>query len=116
MTKRYSKEEALSHSIQHDYICDIYECPDCGFEYNSGHEVDDEEGGYECPNCEGIELSEVVYGLNETLRQEQTINERYKKALEQLNEMAIYYDGKGWALNPDKVGSIVAKALNDCED
>ncbi|MED1863339.1 hypothetical protein P4V41_07705 [Fictibacillus nanhaiensis] len=37
--------------------------------------------------------------------------EIYEEALEKLNELAIYYDSRGWALNPDKVGEIVANAL-----
>ena len=38
--------------------------------------------------------------------------ERYEKSLEEINQMAVYYDEKGWALNPDKVGSICIKALD----
>ncbi|AZV43859.1 MULTISPECIES: hypothetical protein [Peribacillus] len=40
----------------------------------------------------------------------------YEKALEQLNEMAVYYSEKEEALNPDKVRDIAAKALNRPEN
>ncbi len=40
-------------------------------------------------------------------------NERYEKALEEINQLAIYYDNKGWALNPDKIGKIATKALDE---
>lgn len=38
--------------------------------------------------------------------------ERYEKALEEINQIAIYYDEKGYALNPDKIRKIVVKALD----
>ncbi|RDW17617.1 hypothetical protein CWR48_13960 [Oceanobacillus arenosus] len=41
--------------------------------------------------------------------QEQNI--RYKQALEEIKQIAVYYNNKGWALNPDKIGEIVVKAL-----
>ncbi|CAM4275588.1 hypothetical protein BAMA_15255 [Bacillus manliponensis] len=31
---------------------EMFECPDCGFEFNAVHQTDDEQGGYECPLCE----------------------------------------------------------------
>ena len=43
-----------------DVTVDIFSCPDCGFEFNAQHECDDEIGGYECPNCEVIELTEKL--------------------------------------------------------
>jgi hypothetical protein len=38
--------------------------------------------------------------------------ERYEKALEQINETAVYYGNKSWALNPEKIGSIATEALD----
>jgi hypothetical protein len=38
--------------------------------------------------------------------------ECYEKALEEINQTAVYYDEKGWALNPDRIGKIVVKALD----
>jgi rubredoxin len=35
---------------------EIFECPDCGFEFNAMHEVDEQVGGWECPLCEVEEL------------------------------------------------------------
>jgi DNA-directed RNA polymerase subunit RPC12/RpoP len=43
---------------------DVYECPDCGFEFNAVHEMDDGEGGYICPTCETEELESEVDRLN----------------------------------------------------
>lgn len=37
---------------------------------------------------------------------------RFEKALKEMNEKCVYYDRKGWALNPDKIGEIVMKALD----
>jgi predicted RNase H-like nuclease (RuvC/YqgF family) len=45
-------------------------------------------------------------------RHKETI-ERYEKALEEINQTAVYYGNKGWALNPDRIGKIVVKALDD---
>lgn len=38
--------------------------------------------------------------------------ELYEKSLEEINQLAVYYDSKGWALNPDKIGGIATKALD----
>lgn len=38
--------------------------------------------------------------------------EQYEKALEEINKFSIYYDEKGWALNPYKIGGIATKALD----
>jgi hypothetical protein len=37
--------------------------------------------------------------------------EKYEKALNEIKKDAVYYDNKGWALNPDKVIKIVDKAI-----
>jgi uncharacterized protein (UPF0335 family) len=39
--------------------------------------------------------------------------EQYEKALKDIKQDAVYYDTKGWALNPDKVVKVVNKALNN---
>jgi hypothetical protein len=39
--------------------------------------------------------------------------ERYEKALKEINQTAVYYDDKGWALNPDRISKIVVKALDN---
>lgn len=51
MVKRYYKKEQLT--IKN---VEIFECPDCGFEFNAMHEVDEQVGGWECPLCEVEEL------------------------------------------------------------
>ncbi len=68
MAKTYDKETAWTHHITIDKVVDMYECPDCGFEYNACQELDTDEGGYECPLCESLELEEE--------------NKRLRKALE----------------------------------
>ncbi|MCA1066093.1 hypothetical protein QTG56_25615 (plasmid) [Rossellomorea sp. AcN35-11] len=38
--------------------------------------------------------------------------EKLQKALEEINETAVYYDNKSWALNPERIGLIATKALD----
>lgn len=41
----------------------MFKCPECGFEFNAIHEVDDDVGGWECPLCEVDELKNKVSAL-----------------------------------------------------
>ena len=59
MPMRYVLADA-EMSISEQVTVDIYSCPDCGFEFNAHHVCDDEIGGYECPECEVIELTEKL--------------------------------------------------------
>jgi hypothetical protein len=38
--------------------------------------------------------------------------EKLQDALEKIIETAVFYDNKGWALNPERIGSIAVKALD----
>lgn len=40
-------------------------------------------------------------------------NEKMKNALEEINKLALYYDSRDWALNPDKIIAITTKALTN---
>ncbi len=46
---------------------DIFECPDCGFEFNAMHEVDEQVGGWECPLCEVDEKDKAIKELTRTI-------------------------------------------------
>lgn len=63
MVKRYYKKEQLS--IKN---VEIFECPDCGFEFNAMHEVDEQVGGWECPLCEVDELKQEIEQLKRDKR------------------------------------------------
>lgn len=47
----------------------IFDCPDCGFEFNAYHEVDDQVGGWECPLCEIDELKEKIDRYENALKE-----------------------------------------------
>lgn len=55
MVKRYYEKRSLSIKT-----VEIFECPDCGFEFNAMHEVDEQVGGWECPLCEVDELKKKI--------------------------------------------------------
>lgn len=53
---------------------EVIECPDCGFEFASKHEMNDKEGLYECPACREANL--------------EVENIKYRKAIEEALEIA----------------------------
>jgi rubredoxin len=105
MVRRYYEKRSLSIKT-----VEIFECPDCGFEFNAIHEADEQVGGWECPLCEADELNKRVKALetaNDLLHME---NQEYEKALKEIaesnkdsscNELALRYE------------VIADKALND---
>jgi DNA-directed RNA polymerase subunit RPC12/RpoP len=55
MVKRYYEKDLVCTEL-----VKIYNCPDCGFEFNAMHEVDEQVGGWECPLCEVDELQKEI--------------------------------------------------------
>lgn len=56
MVRRYYENEVKTETK----TVKIFECPDCGFEFNAIHEADDSVGGWECPLCEVDELRKAL--------------------------------------------------------
>jgi rubredoxin len=56
LVKRYYESDVKTETK----TVEIFECPDCGFEFNAMHEVDEQVGGWECPLCEVDELQKVI--------------------------------------------------------
>jgi hypothetical protein len=100
-----------------DYFKELPElqCNHCGVVFKGNHECNYEklkEKVEKLQNQLDAEIMFVSNGMEEEqyLLQEKVI--RYEKALEEINQTAIYYDSRGWALNPDRIGKIVVKALD----
>jgi hypothetical protein len=63
MVRRYHKNDVQIATK----TVEIFECPECGFEFNAMHEVDNLTGGWECPLCEIDELQQKVKELQEVI-------------------------------------------------
>jgi len=62
-----------------------------------------------------MEYIEMLEKENEELRLKlsttQAKIEKYEKALKRMKEEAVYYDSRGWALNPNKIEKIVDETI-----
>ena len=93
MGKRYLFEEA-DINISIETIIDTFTCPECNFEYNAKHICDDPVGGYECPNCEVVELARK-------LKEMQQENDRLKYWETDANREITYYRNKAISLEKE---------------
>ena len=70
----------------------VVECEDCGFIYSSDHEL--EEGGYDCPNCNEIELETEKKKLLAKTSELLTENAQLKEGWENASSQAQWYMGE----------------------
>lgn len=91
MVKRYYEKDLVSTKT-----VEIFECPDCGFEFNAMHEVDEQVGGWECPLCEVEELKMEnekkhfeILALEAQANGDKKLIERYEEDFEYADR-AIY--------------------------
>ena len=82
---------------------------ECEFAHDDCIGIDDlDENWVEYNNKEKEELEDVIYALQETLRQEQMMSGKYEKALKQIAQ----YNGNSY-LSIETLKTIANKALNN---
>jgi DNA-directed RNA polymerase subunit RPC12/RpoP len=56
---------------------EVIMCPDCGFEFSTAHDLNNNDGVYQCPYCNEENLNVETFQLKEKIY-------RYEKALETI--------------------------------
>ena len=90
MVKRYYAKELVETEL-----VKIYECPDCGFEFNAIHEADEQVGGWECPLCELEEKDNIIKELTRVLARNLTAWDTSKDKSQGLLP-EVYLSNKYW--------------------
>ena len=89
----------MSEPMQYNGL--VVECEDCGFVYSADHKL--EEGGYDCPNCNEIELevkNKRLHDLNQHLKsliRATHYSDKYK--IEKMEEFERLVEGGGTGEN-----------------
>jgi ssDNA-binding Zn-finger/Zn-ribbon topoisomerase 1 len=90
---------------------EIFECPDCGFEFNAHHENDDQVGGWECPLCIEVEQQEEIEEQERILKQQDKIINGLSDTNLMFFSKIVNYE-KALLAYGDKKGKIILKTLN----
>lgn len=100
MSYLIDNQRVFTKGMTNVFNTEIIECPDCGFEFGSMHELSDEPGAYSCPECAVVNLEKIVHQLQSEIKRLKTYSHVEKVAVYDNGISEIHYqDGEQMLVN-----------------